>query len=56
MNIEIDDSYIEWIKESNPELFATVNNAPLNNEEEVITEYINEVLNNHKKSYDDLAE
>ena len=52
MKIEIDDNYLEWIKESNPELFAIVNGLPINNEMDILTNYINEVLISHKNSWD----
>lgn len=41
MNVKIDIEYINWVKNQNPQLT-----------EDQIQDYINEVLNNHKKSWD----
>lgn len=44
MKIEIDDNYIKWIKERNG--YET---------EQEITNYVNEVLSNHKESWEGLS-
>ena len=41
MKIEINDKYIDWIKEGNPDF-----------SQKDIEDYIDEVLNSHKKSWD----
>ena len=48
MKIEIDQSYINWL--NSKELVT----EPLSTEE--LTEYINEVLQEHKNSWDSLCE
>lgn len=46
MNIEINQEYVEWVKENNPELFGGERSN-----REVIERYANEVLENHRKSW-----
>lgn len=46
MNIEIYPEYIEWVKKNNPELFGGERSN-----REVVEDYVNEVLNNHQKSW-----
>lgn len=47
--IAINNDYIEWVNSQDLE-----NRTKFTKKE--ITEFVNEVLYNHKKSYDDLAE
>lgn len=42
MKIEIDDSYIEWVCRKNPEV----------KNDEDISEYVNEVLSQHRASWE----
>ena len=46
MLIEIDDSYVQWVKRENPELFA-----PGHDERGVLQDYVNEVLAAHHQSW-----
>jgi len=46
MLIEIDDSYLQWVKSVNPESFA-----PGTEEKVVLEQYINEVLGKHRESW-----
>jgi len=46
MLIEIDDSYVQWVKKANPESFA-----PGTEEKEVLAQYISEVLGKHRESW-----
>ncbi len=46
MLIEIDENYVQWVKQENPELFA-----PGQEEKAVVQDYINEVLATHHKSW-----
>jgi hypothetical protein len=51
MLIEIDDSYVEWLKEWNPDLFAPGQDAKA-----VVEEFANEVLSKHRESWMELEE
>lgn len=44
MLLEIDDDYIQWVKDNCPE--------PMTDDE--VGEYVNEVLRKHRESWDDL--
>lgn len=46
MLIEIDDGYLKWLKEENPDLFISGQD-----EKAVFTEYVNEVLASHRNSW-----
>ena len=46
MLIEIDDSYVNWVRQANEEMFV-----PGEDEKPVLKQYINEVLAKHRESW-----
>lgn len=54
MKIEIDEKYIQWIKNQDPELLGIINGNIKTTEEQLITSYINDVLLSHKDSWEEL--
>ena len=46
MLIEIDDGYVNWVRQANQEMFV-----PGEDEKPVLEQYINEVLAKHRESW-----